>query len=127
MFFAVYDPSTGEILRTGFAPEPETQGEHVLVTDALVADDESYVSGGVVVPRPVLPGFDRYTMIADGVDFVGLYGLPAGAQVEVVDVGTWAVADGAFEFSATVADTYTVRVTAWPYLPAEHEIVAETP
>ena len=115
--FCVYDAATGRIVRTGRSQNEEralAQGMGNPVLLNVTADDANdYVVDATVVPRPELPGFDRETILANGVD-VATIALPVGAVV--THEGTdYTIDDGSFEFAADVPGTYTLVISnVWP-------------
>lgn len=122
--------STGRPLRWTSVPAL-APGESLLVVQAdgmtlgNLVTAPLMVSGGTLVPRPQLAGFDRLAIAADGMDAATLAGLPEGAQAWVDDVPCAIPPDGTLRIAATMPATYSVRVIAWPYQDYHAEIVAQ--
>lgn len=105
-----YDHTTGEIFQVTTYPGTHMDygyPECLLLLDGTeVSDLLDYVSGGVVTPRPILPG-----------SLVGnlLIRVPTGAAV-YIDGQTY-TADGTdIELEFTYPGTYSIKVECWPYL-----------
>jgi|LGVE01.1.fsa_nt_gb hypothetical protein len=87
-------------------------------------DLTQYVSGGLITDRPQMSGtLNKTTITANGTDLATIANLPqpctatfAGKQYEVMD--------GSFEFTVDTPGSYTVKVEAFPHLPAEFTVEA---
>lgn len=118
--YVVYATDTGQIIRMGIVPESMVsiqagEGESVMVVDAHPAVGTKYVQDGEIVTRPTLPDPDKTTILADGED-MATFIVPNGTVVKIGDDVVGTVDDGAFQFSADVADIYHVSFTqAHPY------------
>jgi hypothetical protein len=122
--YAVYDPSTGEILRVG-----NCTPDDLAVIDAKVAEsghaaieryDEShndataYVLDGVVTIRPAMGAT---------IDGLTLSDIPIGAVLTIEGV-EYTITDGEAELSFSAAGTYTVTLSHWPHYDQSFEVVA---
>lgn len=138
ILFAVYDLTTGRILRAGGCQEDtfddqadpmENEGVVVSPSDE-VSETTHYVdlSGPEpeVVERPVLT-FDKYEIVANGIDTATMTGLPSPVTVivdEEEDDG-YVVTGGVLEVDALVPATYTILIDdPFPAQSFEGEIVA---
>lgn len=118
VYWLVFDPINGRILRTGRSMSEEralAQGPEGCVLLDVTADDvNDYVVDGVVTPRPELPEFDKYEILADDTDVATIV-LPPGSIV-TLDGEQYVIEDGMFEFAADVAASYEIKISnAWPY------------
>jgi hypothetical protein len=118
---AIYDLATGEILRFVSGP-PETlplqasEGQGWLNTTSVQKD--VFVKDGQIVSRP------RCTATLDG---MVLKGLPVPCTVTIGD-DVHTVTEGSgegVELEFGYPGTYTVSVTAWPYLEKKFTVVQE--
>lgn len=82
------------------------------------------VADGEVVDRPVLAGFDRLSIGADGEDAATMAGVPDSAEVLIDGVPHPVPEGGVLVLTSTMAATYRVMVRAWPYQDYAAEIVA---
>lgn len=86
-----------------------------------------YVSGGELVPRPVL-AFDKLAISADDTDAAVLsltvpFEAEIDGQVFQIDEADGA-GDYVLELSSPMPATYRVRVRLWPYQDYDAEVVA---
>jgi hypothetical protein len=131
-----YDPTTGALRQRGVCAEPDypLQAIDGLATLPGWPDFETdYVDVSAephsLAKRPQPAGFDKLAITADGVDAATLtIDVPFVAEIDGVEYPVDSVNDaGVYELALT-ADTpatYTVKVTAWPYLPLKAEITAK--
>ncbi|HWK45137.1 MAG TPA: hypothetical protein VNT30_10465 [Stellaceae bacterium] len=127
--YAVYDPATGRIVQMGLCP-PEMVSlqaraglDVITVPDGTVFNDVThYVVAGAVTPRPSLT-LDKTAIAANGTDTAILSGLPNPCTV-FVDGTSQTVTDGVLELSATMAESWTLAVDRFPYLPFKATVVA---
>jgi hypothetical protein len=123
--FTQYDPDTGRILAVGWTAtsvfeEMQLQpGTHYLAAESRLAVD--YVLDGQIVERPVLAGFDKTSIAADGID-EAIMVLPEPMTVIIDGVGH--ALSGSVELSADMPATYVIEIDHFPYLPFRTEIAA---
>lgn len=121
---AVYDVSTGVILRSGTCADEDFElqagtGEAVVErTDADHNDANAYVdlSGAepAVTSRPEMPASISGLTISD---------IPTNA-VLTIEGTDYTITDGTAELSFSAAGTYTVTLSLWPYYDQSFEVVA---
>jgi hypothetical protein len=125
MRFTVYNPTTGEILRTGQCPEGAADlqagaGESVLYE----ASDpfSQYVSGGALTAKQNLSAsWDKTQVTADGVDTATLSGLPDPITFHI-DGDSYEVVGGTLSFKASTPGEYRIEAVHPEYLYAAWEI-----
>jgi hypothetical protein len=116
--YATYDTTTGRIIRSGTC-QPEDlafqakQGQSVVeLDDSSKNDANSFISGGVVVPRPSNPATISGLTISN---------IPTGC-VLTIEGTAYIVNDGTAELSFNAPGTYSVGASLWPYLPKAFEV-----
>lgn len=90
----------------------------VTVVDADADLGKIFVLNGTPANRPTFNVSWRdgkHAILADMVDSCWLDGIPAGATV-IVDKQPVPVTNGSVQLGADTPGTYTVSITAWPYL-----------
>lgn len=128
--FVVYKTTTGEILRTGTAPDDmlaiQAQTGETVVEDTANQATE-YYSASVKTARPLLTTvatWSALTLVANGVATVTLgSALPNPTAITITPppnlgialIPEQTVTDGSFVLSTTVAGAYTVTARAFPY------------
>ena len=131
--FVEYKLSNGQILGRGQALArnmPQTlaggvKGFLIVPNASLVDVDRAYVKGGQLVARPALPIPENRRVKADGQETIR-FAVPPGTIAEI-DGEEHVIEDGIFEFSATVPDTYKVKIReCFPFLPKSFSIEATT-
>lgn len=66
---------------------------------------------------------NKTTITADGTDIFILTGLPIPCTI-TVDESEYQVGDGEFGFPTTLAGTYTVKASQFPYIDKSWEVIA---
>jgi len=131
-WFALYDPSTGEVITTGSAPDNMVDLQSAPGLNRYVGQvdpvhqyiDVTDPANPVVADKQPLPyTVDKTTVVADGVDIVTISGLPDSAEVEVSGAVATPTA-GVVELTFASPGDYTVQMRAFPYLDAEVTIHA---
>jgi len=126
----VFDSMSGEILRTGhvhtyMAAMQAQVGETVI--EGTANDATQYILAGVVTDKPQLALTpDKTTVIADGVDVSTTLSVPNPTNVVITGPAndSFQVTDGSLELTFDTAGTYTVTLSAFPYLDQTIEITA---
>lgn len=118
VYYAWYD-ATGRIVRMAYClpAEREANGRADLpfVEHPIAADPDRYwVSAGEIALRPAQDS---------ALDGLVLSGLPDPCEL-VIDGTRYSVAGGTVDLSFGLPGAYPVRVEAFPYLPAEFEVIA---
>lgn len=101
----------------------EETGWSVMAVDTAPALSTDYVLAGIVTPRPVLPGFDKTSILADGTDTATLSGLPDPCIVHV-NGATHSITGGTLELDADYPGIYQVEIREFPYRDFIQEITA---
>lgn len=123
ILFAVYDLTTGEILRSGQCADGDLElqagdGQAVIERASQYQHDgNSYVDltgEPTVTARPDMPAT---------IDGLTISGIPAGAVLTIEGVD-YTVDDGEAELSFTLPGTYQVKLSLWPYLDKVFEVVS---
>jgi len=110
--------STPPLLQTPAESQIEFNGEDP------ISHAGHYIKDGQAIERqPLSLITTSQSLIADGADEVIISGIPEGVQVEWPDGQIDIVTDGEIRFSVDLADFYTFRFTAVPYL--NQEVVIE--
>ncbi|MFV3131961.1 hypothetical protein [Niveispirillum sp. KHB5.9] len=86
----------------------------------LLAD---YVVSGTITPRPILPQFDKTSILADGTDIATLSGLPDPCTV-LVNGEEHTITGGTLELDADYPGTWRVEIRHFPYRDFVQEITA---
>lgn len=128
--FIVYRTATGEILRTGSAPDDmiaiqAIAGETVI--EGTANDITQYIAAGVVTNKPPMGcTIDKTTMIANGVEVATISGVPnpTTARVSGPASSTATVTDGTLQLTFDLPGTYKVALTSLNKLPQEFTINA---
>lgn len=128
--FTVYDSVTGAIKRTGTAPDSmiaiQAQTGEAVVTGQYDAAAQ-YLPGGVPTARPAMTStIDVTTVPADGVTPITISGAPAPCNIDVAGPASYTSSDpdGTIQLTFNLAGTYTVTLSAFPYLNQEFTIGA---
>lgn len=118
--FAVYNPTTGAILRVGQCQESDMGLQAGAGEEAVERVDEShndanaYVLAGVVTARPEMGAT---------IDGLTISSIPVGAVLTIEGVD-YTVDDGEAELTFSAAGTYTVMLKHWPHYDQSFEAVA---
>ncbi len=130
--YIIYNTTTGEIIRTGFAPADQIAaqagpGETAVpgVTANDVSDRWDLATGSPVSKDP-LPGAALFAVPADGTTTVDFPGLPNPATVTVTGPvsDSFTVTDGSLSLTFDTPGSYKVEINAFPYANKEIEIIA---
>ena len=129
----LYDMDTGEIVGTLHCSENLVSSNIALLPngvgcfqfDADVTGETYYYDlANSLVPRPeITAALNKASMFADGLDSIIISGLPVPCELEIEEV-TYDVPDGDFEFTTTLAGTYTIIARSFPYLEKSWEVTA---
>lgn len=128
--FVVYKTTTGEILRTGRAPDDMLTiqaGAGETVIEGTANDATQYVAAGVVTNKPPMGcTINKTTMLANGVDSATISGVPnpTTARVSGPASSTATVIDGTLQLTFDLPGTYKVALTSINKLPQEFAINA---
>lgn len=129
--FVVYD-GDGRIHAVGHcsadAVEKQTAGNlklRVMVGTAHHRNDYVDVKHRTVKPRPVLAGFDKTEIVADGKDYATLRGLPIPCTV-YVDGVPFVIEAGVMTLSSKYRATYTVEIDQFPYMPFQGKLTCSS-
>lgn len=123
-----YGVITG-IMRVG-QEKSATQFEEMgwVRVDRLPDPEREYVINGKITDRPVMEGFDKSTIKADGVDCVNLTGLVPTAKVWVQDnteiIMELFPKDGTLTLTSRVPKKLTIVVDNHPYQLLQQDIEA---
>ena len=86
-------------------------------------DRYQYVSNGLIVARPVMPGtLDKTTIFADGQDVATISNLPPCTLT--VNGTAYEVTDGSLQVTSNIPKTFRIEVEAFPCLPASFTVEA---
>ena len=121
--YAVYDLTTGAILRIGLCANNATAINHSYNPSLNEGFYTGAVSQGSYLPAGVLAALNEFiitasknTLLSNGVDIISFTGIPAGSVCSVV-VPTYATApakvtinDGVLVFKTYAAGNYTVQI-----------------
>lgn len=124
ILFAVYDLTTGEILRSGQCADGDLElqagdGQAVIERASQYQHDgNSYVD--LSGPEPMIAERQEMPATLNGLTITGV---PLGATLRIEGVD-YAVGDGAAELSFTLPGAYTVKLSCWPYLDKIFEVVS---
>ena len=123
VFYVDHDPDTGRIIGQGMTQRVAWDYHRTTIpsVEGTGAPDTHYVLDGVITARPVLAGFDKTTIVADGEDEASIT-LPEPMNVEIDEV-THEVTD-TLAISSDMPATYRVRIEHFPWQTYETEIVA---
>lgn len=137
MAYAIYDTTTGQILKVLNAPLDIVLLEVTTGVDYLECPDDTndrdyYVSSGAITARPALPGsWSSTSIVADGTSAATISSLPNPSTVtirtnagSVNPITVMTIIDGSFSLTTTQAGGYFVTISAFPYLDINTLITA---
>ena len=115
VFFVVYAPDTGKILRTGMCPDflvnaQASSMQAVLLSNGPITEQSHYISSGRVLAKQALPNFDKTTVVANGTDVVTCAGLPNLTHVDIDGDADQIVTDGSLELTFSTPGFYNVTL-----------------
>lgn len=122
--FTIYDPATGEILRSGFCPEFDLEiqvqeGEELVLGKS---DDRlHFVQDGVIVDRPTFGMPDTLELALGEVQS---FPLPDPCTV-TLDGMAHVVTGGVIEFEGAMPAEFVFRFEQWPYLPHSLKVIVQ--
>ena len=141
--YVIYETTTGRITQWGYAFSlvwrrqlgvPEVINEDgstdnssfsagsLTMMQGIGNYNENYVSGGAILPRPVLT-ISKTSILANGIDEAVINSLPNPTTV-LVDGTPYTVTDGSFSLTSSMAATYHIQIDTWPYQHFETDVVA---
>lgn len=128
--YSVIDRYTGAVLRSGVCVADmavaQARGDNELVV-AEDAEDSRHYFDLVTLQRLDRPAMNAVisanTITADGVSEVHLIDLPVPCRVTVGKT-VYDVLDGRLDISFDTPGRYILMAEAFPYLPAEFEVIA---
>jgi hypothetical protein len=134
MQFLTYDTTTGSITSIvngveedkEFYINPTTATVNCVGTPSEIIKD-SYVLSGVVTLRPIQETtLDKLTVSADGIDYISIINSPTGVFTAINNTGDIISGEiaGSDTFSTTIAGTYKIIITSFPYLDFESTVEA---
>lgn len=123
--FTIYNPLTGEILRSGSCVESDVELQ-IQPGEALVLgasnDVLHYVLNGEIVDRPSF-NISKTEIVADDLDEAVIADLPDPITV-TVDGVAYEVTGGSLAITSPMPATYNIEIDHWPYLPFSTEVTA---
>lgn len=123
--FTIYNPATGEIIRSGSCTESDVElqpQEGEALVRGAANDLLHYVVDGVIVDRPTF-SISKTEIVADDVDGAVIANLPDPVTVKVDGIA-YEVTGGAVSISSPTPATYKVEIDHFPYQLFRTEIVA---
>ena len=118
MNWLIYKDGTGEILSIFSGPEEEVSNylhEGLSATEGYGHFTTHFIDNGYVVERQPIP----YSL-----DGLVLSGLPQDTQITIGE-HSYTVTDGIAELVFEYPGTYVVRLTCFPYIPNDVEVIYE--
>ena len=105
--FAKYD-DTGRILATGSMPASMLELQEGNIYVGTADADSQYIVGGAATPRPANPATLSGTILSN---------LPVPCVIRI-NASEYPCTDSTATLNLTLAGTYTITVTAFPFLDA---------
>lgn len=129
--FTIYNTSTGQILGN-YASSQDIRSDvatalGVSYIDGHYSDETHYVSGGVATVRPtnnVTCSKLTYTVGADPIDTIQLSGYPTNCTMSINGNAPFTDGSGPTDITFDAVGTYTIKLSLFPYIDKEFEIVA---
>lgn len=124
MQFITYDKSNGKIVTIINSPEEfksyytsDAIGVIDFTGEAKKAQSNYYILNGEVVIRPVQDTIlNKTTLNADGIDTIEITNAPTGIFTATNSETITGSISGSDTFATTIAGTYTITITSFPYL-----------
>lgn len=124
ILFAVYDLTTGEILRSGQCADGDLElqagdGQAVIERASQYQHDgNSYVD--LSGPEPMIAERQEMPAALNGMTITGI---PLGA-ILTIEGTEYTVNDGEAELTFGLPGTYLVKLSLWPYLDKTFEVIS---
>lgn len=127
--FTIYDSTSGQILGQYSSSEDIRSAVATALSvsyiDGHYSDVDYYVTGGVATLRPTnAVTLSKTTVTADGVDYVTLSGYPTGCEMSINGNTPFTDGSGPTDITFNAVGTYTIKLSLFPYLDKEFEVVA---
>ena len=125
--YIVYDPKTGEILKTGICPGNDFElqnkdGEKII--EGIADQKEQYIQNGEIVNRPQMPiTINQTTVHADNTDTIIISNIPTGATM-IIEREVYTIDDGVAELTFENPGTYRIMIEKFPYKDVTLEVEA---